>query len=90
MSGLIELSNRVGPRPLKSATKSSPRCNVPFVFTAPTVIADWAFPGEVTVPYFGVWSAFLFARLPAATTTTTPSLLSASTACTSGSVAAAS
>src|SRR3990170_2716423 len=52
-SGLIAKSKRVGPRELYGAIASSQRSTVPFVSTAPTVMAAGELPGEVMPPSTG-------------------------------------
>ena len=46
MSGFARPSNQDGPRELYGATVSSIRVAVPFVSSAPTVMADGALPGD--------------------------------------------
>jgi hypothetical protein len=46
-SGFANASYQVGPRELKSETRSSVRAVVPKVREAPTVIAEGALPGDV-------------------------------------------
>ena len=82
-------SNSAGPRELYVATTSSDRCGVPFVFSAPTVIAKGELPGDSMPPITGVPSG-VFPRLPAAATTTMPAFTARSTASHSGSSSAGS
>src|SRR6185295_16867922 len=90
MSGFCNPSYHVGPRELYHATVSSAREIVCSVSTAPTVIADGAFPGEVMPAYAGSRVSVSPPKLPAEATTTMPAAEARSTACTSGSVAAGS
>src|SRR5438128_12368059 len=84
-SGFTVPSYQAGPRELYGATTSSPRVTVFMLIAAPIVIADGALPGDAMpaypdTPVFGFWP-----KLPADTTTMSPALVAASTACTSGS-----
>ena len=53
MSGFARPLYHVGPRELYAATLSSRRDAVFLVFTAPTVMTEGAFPGDVTPAYPG-------------------------------------
>src|ERR1044072_6913726 len=88
-SGFTYPSYHVGPRELYDGTSSSPCETVPFVSTAPTVLADGALPAEVPPAYPISPVSGLTPTLPAETTTTMPDWTACSTACTSGSFAAA-
>ena len=87
-SGFANPSYHDGPRELYGATRSSSRVTVSKVFTAPALRADGALAGE-TMPAYPTSPVFGFVpKLPAATTTVSPTRDACSTACTSGSVAA--
>src|SRR3954463_12973076 len=87
-TGLAKPSYHEGPRELYGATRSSPRATVSNVFTAPTVMADGALPGDATPAYPGSPVLWFTPKFPDDTTTTSPARTACSTAWTSGSVAA--